>query len=695
MEPIVGEQAVVDACYDRLDALTRHLTDRLEAVAHQQDTGTPQDLLERQAMYDSLASQLTSAKAARMRLCFGRIDYLDGRTHHVGRIGLRDDHGDPVLLDWRAPQSAGFYQATSVEPMGLRRRRRIITKDRTVTHVEDEDLANPTALSSDAAASAVEAPRDGRMGDIIATIAADQDRIVRSPLNQLTVVQGGPGTGKTVVALHRAAWLLYTYRDRLAKDGVLVVGPSAAFLRYIDQVLPSLGETDVVLLTPGQLYPAVSTQLIDTPRVAAIKGDTVMADVVAAAVRQRIRIPRTDVTVRLEDGSSVTITGPQLAEIKAALPRHATFHANREPFLRRVLDVLARDRARQRDEDPSDPEIRQDILNDIVDDNHLRRALNLMWLPTTPERLIRRLLSDAEVLSRAAHGLLSTEQQRLLLRPEDSPWTVDDVPLLDEAAERLGEFEAPARQVRTDDADDYRELYVVDPRAGNRPTTTVAERAMSDRTWIYGHVVVDEAQELSRMAWRALARRCSRKSMTIVGDLQQTTHPAGARDWDEALGWAREKIDLHTLTVTYRITRQTAATATDLLTRAGGDAPNLRPIRDGVETELVTLGMRELTATLLERAEHELGRTGVVVPDSDVHRWMDAFVASGPAFGVGDDALDAPIAVLTARDTKGLEFDHVYVIDPPAISLQGTRGSDVYVACTRATQTLHLVTPAE
>ena len=695
MEPIVGEQAVVDACYDRLDALTRHLTDRLEAVAHQQDTGTPQDLLERQAMYDSLASQLTSAKAARMRLCFGRIDYLDGRTHHVGRIGLRDDHGDPVLLDWRAPQSAGFYQATSVEPMGLRRRRRIITKDRTVTHVEDEDLANPTALSSDAAASAVEAPRDGRMGDIIATIAADQDRIVRSPLNQLTVVQGGPGTGKTVVALHRAAWLLYTYRDRLAKDGVLVVGPSAAFLRYIDQVLPSLGETDVVLLTPGQLYPAVSTQLIDTPRVAAIKGDTVMADVVAAAVRQRIRIPRTDVTVRLEDGSSVTITGPQLAEIKAALPRHATFHANREPFLRRVLDVLARDRARQRDEDPSDPEIRQDILNDIVDDNHLRRALNLMWLPTTPERLIRRLLSDAEVLSRAAHGLLSTEQQRLLLRPEDSPWTVDDVPLLDEAAERLGEFEAPARQVRTDDADDYRELYVLDPRAGNRPTTTVAERAMSDRTWIYGHVVVDEAQELSRMAWRALARRCSRKSMTIVGDLQQTTHPAGARDWDEALGWAREKIDLHTLTVTYRITRQTAATATDLLTRAGGDAPNLRPIRDGVETELVTLGMRELTATLLERAEHELGRTGVVVPDSDAHRWMDAFVASGPAFGVGDDALDAPIAVLTARDTKGLEFDHVYVIDPPAISLQGTRGSDVYVACTRATQTLHLVTPAE
>jgi DNA helicase IV len=691
VDAIVGEQHVVDTSYARLDALITHLTRRIEALATQQSTGTEQDLLEKQAMFDSLVRQLRSARSATGRLCFGRIDYSDGRTHHIGRIGLRDDNGDPVLLDWRAPQSAGFYQATSVEPMGLRRRRRIITKDRMVTHLEDEDLTNPTAISTDAAASAVEAPRDGRMGDIIATIAADQDRIVRSPMNQLTVVQGGPGTGKTVVALHRAAWLLYTYRDRLAKDGVLVVGPSTTFLRYIDQVLPSLGETDVVLLTPGQLYPSVSTSIPDAPPVAAIKGDTVMARVVANAVLQRIRIPTEDVDIQLEDGSSVRITAQQLSDIKAGLPRNAPFHANREPFLRRALDVLAKDRARQRQEDPSDPEIRQDILNDIVDDIHLRRALNLMWLPTTPERVIAQLLSDAEVLASAGDGLLSREQQRTLLRPVDAPWTVDDVPLLDEAAERLGEFEAPTRHVRQDPADDYRELTVVDASASSRPTTTVAERAMTDRTWIYGHVVVDEAQELSRMAWRALARRCTRKSMTIVGDLQQTTHPAGARDWDEALGWAREKIDLHTLTVTYRITRQTAATATQLLTRAGGEAPNLHPIRDGADTERLTLNVEELAEAVLTRATDQAGRVGVVVPDEDAAMWMSALVKASDAFGIGDDALDSPISVLTARDTKGLEFDHVYVIDPAAISRQGTRGSDVYVACTRATQTLHLV----
>ncbi len=251
MDAIAEEQAYVDACYRLLDSFTDHVQSRMDDIARAPGTGTGQDLMEKQAHFDNLAAQLTSARAASNRLCFGRIDPIDAPIRHIGRIGLRDDDGEPVLLDWRAPSAAGFYQATPVDAMGLARRRRIISKDRTVTHIEDEDLGDPTAIVGDAAAIAVETPREGRMGDIIATIAADQDRIVRSPLGQVTVVEGGPGTGKTVVALHRAAWLLYTYRDRLAKDGVLVIGPSTAFLRYIDQVLPSLGETDVVLLTPG------------------------------------------------------------------------------------------------------------------------------------------------------------------------------------------------------------------------------------------------------------------------------------------------------------------------------------------------------------------------------------------------------------------------------------------------------------
>ena len=690
MDGVMEEQSFVDSAYAQLAAFLDHVRSRMDDISRSPGTGTGQDELEKQALYDNLAQQLASATAAQHRLCFGRVDHADGRIQHIGRIGLRDDDGEPVLLDWRAPNAAGFYQATTVEPMGLVRRRRIVTKVRTVTHIEDEDLADPTALSTDAAALAVEAPREGRMGDIIATIAADQDRIVRSPMNQVTVVQGGPGTGKTVVALHRAAWLLYTYRDRLAKDGVLVIGPTSAFLRYIDQVLPSLGETDVVLLTPGQLYPAVSTNLPDTAAAAAVKGELVMVRVIANAVRQRVRVPEHDVTIRMQDGAQVTVTAAQLAEARRTVPRNGTFHANREPFLRRVLDALSRNRARSLGEDPGDPDVRQARLSDLVDDTEVRRTLNLMWLPTTPERLVDRLLSDPQMLANAAAGLLTAEQQRAILRPAAAPWTVDDVPLLDEAAERLGALPVPVRAVPRAE-DDYAELAVADPFSQGRPSTTVAERALADRTWIYGHVVVDEAQELSRMAWHALSRRCSRRSMTVVGDLQQTTHPAGARDWDEALSWAGDRVDLHTLTVTYRITRQTADTATALLTQAGGSAPDLQPIREGVPTEHVSCSADRLAGVVLERYDPDSGRLGVIVPEDRGREMMSRLAAADVRFGTGDDAIDSPIAVLTARDAKGLEFDHVFVVSPDAIAGQARRGSDIYVACTRATQTLHLV----
>ena len=690
MDPVAQEQAFLDRAYARLDDVRSSLDERIESVMTAPGTGTAQDLLERQALLDLLGHQAASAVAAEQRLFFGRLDRVDGTTLRLGRIGLRDEAGEPLLLDWRAPQAAGFYQATTAEPMGVRRRRRVFTRERAVTHVEDEDLDDPLGGAGErAAAAAVDAPREGRMADIVATIAADQDRIVRSPLNRVTVVQGAPGTGKTVVALHRAAWLLYTHRDRLARDGVLVVGPSNAFCRYIEQVLPSLGETDVVLLTPGQLYPPVSTSIVDSPDIAAVKGDLVMARVVAQAVRQRVRLPERGLEVRLADGSVASVTAAQLAQARAEVPRRATFHAGREPFLRRVLGMLARDHAVRRGDDHTDPDVRAAHLADLVDDPEVRRTVNLMWLPTTPERLVARLLSDPDMLAAAAEGLLDAAQQRTLLRPVDAPWTVDDVPLLEEAAERLGDFVPPTR--RTSPAnDDYAELTVHDPYARDRPSGSLADRAMADRDWVYGHVVVDEAQELSRMAWRALARRCGRRSMTVVGDLQQTAHPAGARDWYEVLDWAGDHLDLHTLTVTYRITRQTAKTATDLLVRAGGDAPDLRPIRDGEPTEHVTCPLAGLADVAWARTDPDGGRTAVIVPDDRIGE-VAAALAGRTGFGFGDDALDAPVAVLTVREAKGLEFDHVLVVDADSLSRQARHGSDAYVACTRATRTLHLV----
>jgi hypothetical protein len=279
---------------------------------------------------------------------------------------------------------------------------------------------------------------------------------VRSPLSQITIVEGGPGTGKTVVALHRAAWLLYTHRDQLARDGVLIVGPSGAFLHYIDQVLPSLGETDVVLLTPGQLYPAVNAKQYDDAAASAIKGSTRMVRVIAAALDSIIRIPTSDVTIDLEDGSSVRITAKQLAEARRQVPKDFAFHLAREPFLEKALQHLCRYRARQRGWDERDADIRADVLADLTGDRHIRRVLNLMWMPSTPERLISRLLEDSQFLAQAANGILSPSEQRILLaaRVERPIWTVDDAALLDEAAEVAGQgvvLERVAAQ-HTDDA---------------------------------------------------------------------------------------------------------------------------------------------------------------------------------------------------------------------------------------------------
>ena len=704
------EQSHVDHCYTLLAGYVSHLEERIDTTSSALSTGTGQDDLEREAMLDNLVSQLRAARTSDTRLCFGRIDGGSG-SFHIGRIGLRDADGEPELIDWRAPNAAPFYQATFANPLGVQLRRRIVTRDRTVTHVEDEVLNDPTLTESRAAAAALDAPREGRMGDIIATIAADQDSIIRSPLNQLTVVQGGPGTGKTVVALHRAAWLLYTFRDKLARDGVLVVGPSPTFLHYIDQVLPSLGETDVVLLTPGQLYPGIDARKHDVDEVAAVKGDARMAQVIANAVRQRRRIPKQDFTITMEDRSTVLITAKQLQDAERSVARNASFHSGREAFLIRALDHLAAYRARQLGEDPSDPEVRRDQVSELVEDRNIRRELNLMWMPITPEALVRRMLTDVDRLRAATASILTSRETRLIFKDQDQEWTIDDVPLIDEAAELLGPWDPDAsRNSARESAERRHELAHAEQAISNTDMggwidaaglvgrmysssqrRSVAELASSDRTWVYGHIVVDEAQELSRMAWRVLSRRATRKSMTIVGDVQQTSHPAGARDWEEALGDVRGKMDLHVLTVTYRITQQIADMATELLTAAGGDAPELHPVREGAEVEVHDITPEHLAELVTKTVANIPGRAAVIVPDDQIEKLSAQLLAASTEFGIGDTALDAPIAILTARDTKGLEFDVVFVVDPSSMGTQTKRGADLYVAATRATQVMHLV----
>jgi DNA helicase IV len=707
---IAEEQVHVTAAYAHLHTLIAHLEERIDRTSTAPGTGTGQDVLEREALLENLVGQLRAARAAEQRLCFGATEAVDGSASHIGRIGLRDESGEPLLLDWRAPTAASFYQATAADPMGLRARRRIATQGQTVTHVEDEDLTDVLAVTS-AAAAAVEKPRHGRMADIVATIAADQDRIIRSPLERVTVVEGAPGTGKTVVALHRAAWLLYTHRERLAKHGVLVIGPSRAFLHYIDQVLPSLGETDVVLLTPGQLYPPVSTDRNDSDDISAIKGRAVMARVVRRAVDARRRIPDHDVELTLEDGTPLTLRTADLRSATRSVPRSSSFHSGREPFLRRLMAVLTTQLLRSRHQDPSDEELRRSTMADLADDIHIRRALNTMWLPTTPEYIVGRLLTDPEYLARASSGILSAHEQELLLRTGAADWTIDDVPLLDEAAELLGPWDPQAAmRGRAERAAHASELAtaqrametfgtgawltaedLVARNAGGGLTLTVAERAMEDRGWIYGHVVVDEAQDLSAMAWRVIDRRCKRRSATIVGDMQQSAHPAALRTWEEALEWAGDRVDVQRLSITYRITKQTADTAIEQLIAAGGTAPVLQTVRDGPQTEFLTVAETDLQSTIANLLQSAEGRAAVIYPDAEA-RWAAEFAQSNDQFGIGESGLDLPVALLTVAQTKGLEFNDVVVIDPARITQQRPRGADIYVASTRPTQRLILAT---
>jgi DNA helicase IV len=697
---IQDEQAFVDGAHRLLDDYIAHLALRIESTKRAPGTGTGQDEIEREALLDNLNQQVRAAEAATSKVCFGRIFRADDTGHHIGRIGLRTEDGEVVLLDWRAPQAAPFYQATAQDPQGLTQRRRIATRARIptpeVTHVDDEYFGAGALLDvghdagQDAGASAMQAPRTGRMADILASIAADQDAIIRSPLELITVVEGGPGTGKTVVALHRAAWLLYTYRDKLSRDAVLIVGPSNVFLRYIDQVLPSLGETDVVLLTPAQFYPHVQTRRQDAAHVARIKGDARMARVIEAAVAARVRLPDSELHLTTTTGMRVRLSAADIQSAARGISRSHHFHAGREPFLKRLLQTAARNIALDRGRDPDDEDYCQDIIFSLVEDPNVRREFNLMWLPTSPEKVIADILSDESRLAVAAEGVLTGEEQRALLRSDGSDWTVDDVPLLDEAAFLLGPWSPPAA-IEHDEG--YRELqatdaYRVRPEQSSTRGVSVAERAIDDREWIYGHVIVDEAQELSAMAWRSVKRRSSRKSMTVVGDLQQSSHPAGPRSWQDVLSWGADKMQVHTLTVTYRITRQIAQAATELLTAAGGEAPNLTPIRDGSPVTRRTLSAKEVP-DYIDSVSTSEGRNAVIVPD-DRHSEMRQLLR-GAHFGFDDEAIDSPVAVLTVQQAKGLEFDCVILIDVAALSTQHAHGADVYVAATRATQTLHLV----
>jgi hypothetical protein len=645
---------------------------------------------------DAWASErLGAARAERLRALaadpgvppfFGRTD-TGTETFHIGRRHVRDADGTPVVIDWRAPMSRPFYRASAADPQGVVRRRRFGFSGGELTSYEDELLGvgdEPAPLQGPAAGppagsrrerangggqggpppvggrgvlslleEEIERPRSGPMRDIVATIQPEQDAIVRAPLAESICVQGAPGTGKTAVGLHRAAYLLYTHGGQLARTGVLVVGPNRAFLRYIEQVLPTLGEVDVEQTTVAELTARVPVRGIDTPQAAVLKGDARLAEVLHRALWGSIAKPADDVQVPLA-GRRRRVPVERLKRHvddlrrrgRAGEDQQVLHHAAGRERLAMLLAEDARRQAEAAGGSPTDAETRRAARSAGV-----RAFCDAVWPAWDPAELVHALLTDPAVLARAARGVLDDAEQALLLRPagplRSAPWTEADAVLVDEVAGLL------------------------------------------ERTAGYGHVVVDEAQDLSPMQCRAIARRLAAGSLTVLGDLAQATSPWSAADWARTLaGLGRPDTAVRPLTRGYRVPGEVLAYANRLLPAIAPGLPAATAVRrgsgslriraDGPLPEVV----RELAVTP--------GSIGVVCADVAVPEVAGALVAAGlPAAVLGDDGDVSPLAVVPATLAKGLEFDAVVVVDPAAIAAAEPRGLHrLYVVLTRAVSTL-------
>lgn len=754
---LAHEQSYVAMLYTQLEDRRRDTARRLADTLREETVGTPQAITQRDAAAEMLTDRLAGLRAAEHGLAFGRLDADDGEIRYVGRIGLPDEDNEyePLLMDWRAPAARPFYTATAANPEGMRRRRHLRTRLRQVVAIDDEPLnlaemseeeraRSGSGLTSEAALlAAVSQARTGRMGDIVATIQGEQDRIIRSKPSGVLVVQGGPGTGKTAVALHRAAYLLYTHRDRLARRGVLVVGPNPTFLRYIGQVLPSLGETSVVLGTVAQLFPGLDARRTESPATAELKGRAEMAPVIAAAVRDRQQLPRSPVELVVEQ-QRVVFDRDTVAQARTRARRSRKPHNEaRRIFRKELLRLLAQQVARRVGGGESgllDRRDVDDIRDELAESAEVAAQLEELWPTLSPEQLLTDLFADRRRLNSVARRIPAPERA-LLERPAPGPevppdlrWTPADVALLDEAAELLGDdgaaqaaAEAAALREEVEyaqgvldvldleedlDPELLRATDIIDAdRLAERMQVSrydsTAERAAADREWTYGHIIVDEAQELSAMAWRMVMRRAPARSMTLVGDIAQTGDRGGAGSWDEVLSpFVARRWRLEQLTVNYRTPSEIADVADDVLAEIDASLQPPSSVRStGVPPWAVALpagvdGDRVLVDRV--RAERDAvgdGRTAVLTPQGCLDRVRAVLDAAGlttPEPAEGESELDAPVVVLPVAASKGLEFDAVVVVEPQEMLDESPRGlNDLYVAITRATQRLGVLHSGE
>ncbi|MFD0276583.1 HelD family protein [Kitasatospora sp. NPDC127111] len=599
-------------------------------------------------------------------LFFGRLDYLHaiseelsegggGENFYIGRRHVHDADGDPMVIDWRAPVSQPFYRASRAEPMDVERRRRFGYTGGELTAYEDEHLTDPAESDTASAllAAEIEKPRVGPMRDIVATIQPEQDEIVRADVSGTVCVQGAPGTGKTAVGLHRVAYLLYAHRERLARTGTLVIGPNNAFLSYIEQVLPALGELDVAQATVQQLVAHVEVRGEDGAEAARLKGDARMAEVLRRAVRSGITLP-TEPCVVIRGSRRWRVPAYELAEIIEELKgREIRYGAARDALPQRIAHAVLL-KMEQGGEAPDDR-----VQDAVARNAAVKAVVKECWPAVDPAKLVLRLLSEPQFLAACADGVLTAEEQRAVLWPKPgrsvktARWTQADAVLVDEAADLV------------------------------------------QRTPSLGHVVLDEAQDLSPMQYRAVGRRCTTGSATVLGDLAQGTTPWATASWPDALHHlGKPAAHIEELTKGFRVPEEVIAYASRLLPAI---APGLAPatsVREAPGSLTVSRCAREeLVKAVVEachRALENEGSTGLIAADARVPLLAEALTAAGlPYLSPGTEtSAEARLTLVPASLAKGLEYDYV-VLDEPAAVVAGepderTGLRRLYVALTRA-----------
>ncbi len=701
---VAREQEYVDTVYAQMEVAAESAQALAREGLERGRIGHEGGLVERDAMVYQAARRMATLDAAHEGLVFGRLDLsrsVSGKPRYIGRIGLRDDNYDVLLIDWRAPAAAVFYQATQAEPQGVVRRRILRSKGVHVLGVEDDllDPEDPRAaelpvVGEGALLAQLSRARDRSMHSIVATIQAEQDKAIRAPQKGVVLITGGPGTGKTVVALHRAAYLLYADRRRYETGGVLVVGPSGVFMRYIERVLPSLGETAVALRSLGEVVDGVRGTRRDDPAVAEVKGSLPMAEMLRRLARQPV--PEGPHEFRLFWRDDVLhLDGRELGRVRRQLLSMGPRNRSTTRVASTLIDALWRqvrsERGRERGKD--------DFAEDMrTSDEFLAFAAS--WWPVLDATTVLGWLRDHDVLARVSDGVLEEESVRLLAKSWGETLSVEDVPLLDELryllgdppivstgsvdAEHLGLEDATLHEVTTAAEREY-----AGPRGWTPPTNRVEDDG-------YAHVLVDEAQDLSPMQWRMVGRRGRLATWTIVGDPAQSSWPepaeaAAARD--AALG-DKARHGFH-LSKNYRNSAEIYRFAARYAERVGLDADLPDAVRStGVEPEErrvedLEAALRDAVAEMVEGLE---GTIGVVVPVArvgEVSRWVSRWTDLVGALGQPDSR----VVVLPGLDTKGLEFDGIVVVEPTEIEQESPTGrATLYVVYTRATQRMVTLT---